>query len=105
MYSAWGALPCLCFLLCVDGGAGWGRTKAAMSRSLEFNDVCGKVCVRFCVCAKEGEVCPWSKPFEVLHIWAGYLERMLCGANTHRQGERERERWRDVFVVLESLSL
>lgn len=46
-------------------------------------------CVCFCVCAKEGEVCPCSKPFEVLHIWAGYLERMLCRANTYRQGERE----------------
>lgn len=30
---------------CVDGGAGWGRTKAAVRGSREFNDVCGKVCV------------------------------------------------------------
>lgn len=99
-YSAWGALPCLCFLLCVDGGgAGWGRTKAAMSRSLAFNDVCGKVCVCFCVCAKEGEVRPWSKPFEVLHIWAGYLERMLCGANTHTDREKERGKDGGMFLL------
>lgn len=55
-YSAWGALPCLCFLLCLDGGSGgWiGRTKAAMSGSLEFNDVCGKVCVFLCLCKRGG---------------------------------------------------
>lgn len=53
-YSAWGALPCLCFLLCVDGGARWGRTKATMSGSLEFNDVCGKVCVFLCLCKGGG---------------------------------------------------
>lgn len=84
---------------CVDGG----RTKAAMSRSLEFNDVCGKVCVFLCLCRGGGGGgggrggCPCSKPFEVLHIWAGYLERMLCGANAHRQREGERERRKDFY--------
>lgn len=49
----WGALPCLCFLLCLDGRrVEWGKTKAATCRSLEFNDVCGKVCVHVCVCAR-----------------------------------------------------
>lgn len=46
-------------------------------------------CVCVCVCAEEGEICPWSKPFEVLHIWAGYLERMLCGAKTHTHMQKE----------------
>ena len=64
-------------------------------------------CVCVCVCAEMGEVCPWSQPFEVLHIWAGYLERMLCGANTHTDRERTRAggRRRDVFIVLEPRSL
>lgn len=38
----------LLFLLRGDGGWIGGRPKAAMSRSVVFNDVCGKVCV--CVC-------------------------------------------------------
>lgn len=80
-----GALPCLCFLLCLDGGA-----KTAMSRSLEFNDVCGKVCVHVCVCAIQEEVCPWCKPFEVLRIWVGYLGWLW--QDTHREKEGAKEK-------------
>lgn len=32
-----------------------GRTKAATSRSLEFNDVCGKVCMFLCLCKGGGD--------------------------------------------------
>lgn len=93
--SLWGWLARLCVHICVCQCGGhclvsvfycvWmGGTKAAMSRSLEFNDVCGKVCVHVCVCANQEEVCPWSKPFEVLRIWAGY-----GGQDTHRERGKE----------------
>lgn len=43
-----------------------------------------------CVCVSV--FVQWGFPFEVLHIWAGYLERLLCGANARRQREGEDER-------------
>lgn len=49
-----GHCPVSVFYCVWMGGAGWGRTKAAMSRSLEFNDVCGKVCVFLCLCKRGG---------------------------------------------------
>lgn len=100
--TAWGALPCLCFLLCVDDGLDGGGQKQLWVGLWILMMFVGR-CVCFCVCAKEGEVCPWSKPFEVLHIWAVYLERMQCRANTHRK--RENGERRDVFIVLEPVSL
>lgn len=38
-----------------------------MSRSVEFNDVCGEVSV--CLYRGWGEVGPPFMPFEVCHIW------------------------------------
>lgn len=87
-----GALPCLCFLLRGDGRwVVWGRTKAAMSGSVQFNDVCGKVWVCVCVFVKGGggDACPRCEPFEVSHIWAGYLEGMQRAANTHTERKRD----------------
>lgn len=46
-------------------------------------------CVCFCVCAKEGEIGPWSKPFEVLHIWAVYLKGCYAGQTHTDRDKRE----------------
>jgi len=51
-FSVGGTALSVVFIVCVDGGG--GGTKAAMSRPLEFNDVCGKVCVFLCLCRGGG---------------------------------------------------
>lgn len=86
---------------CVWMEGGWGRTKAAMSRSLEFNDVCGRVCVCVSVYVqkKGGGAFALSllkSNTSGLVIWKG-----CCAWQTHRQYETER----DIFIVRGSLSI
>lgn len=82
---------------CVDGGAGWGRTKTAVSGSLEFNDVCGKVCV----CERRGRfglgLSLLKSHTSGLVIWKGCI-----AAQTHTERERE-ERKERILIVLKPL--
>lgn len=72
-----------------------------MSGSLEFNDVCGKVCVF--VFVKGGGGC---KSFEVTDIWAAYLEKdAVQGKSTHRRGETGDRRGGGEPTVSNPLSL
>lgn len=54
VFGVGGTALSLFFIVFGWRGAGWGKTKAAMSGSLEFNDVCGKVCVFLCMCKGGG---------------------------------------------------
>lgn len=75
-----------------------------MSGSLEFNDVCGKVCVF--VFVKGGGGFSRCKPFEVAHIWGAYLEKDAVQAkSTQKRGDGGEDGAEGKCIVLKPLSL
>ncbi len=78
-----------------------------MSRSLEFNDVCGKVCVCVCVCVFVQRKGRFALGLSLLKsctsglvIWEG-----CCAGQTHTDRENEGGGGGGMFLLCLSLSL
>lgn len=79
---------------CVGMGGGWfggGRKQqwVGLCSLMMFVGRCGCACVCVFVKGGGGDACPRCEPFEVSHIWAGYLEGMQRAASTHTERKRD----------------